>query len=94
MDVGATWAMANPKYKPGEPVLSEEALKFAGESCEGLHAYVMQQSLNGATDIPAKVPASYFDSECELKLTVGFKDLYDIFNLESLDVGLLRCWTL
>ena len=94
MDVGAAWAMANPKYKPGEPVLSEDALKFAGESCEGLHAYVMQQSLHGAIDIPAKVPASYFDSDGELKLTVGFNDLYDLFNLESLDVGLLRCWTL
>jgi len=86
--------MANPKYNPGEPMLSEEALKLAGPSCEGLHAYVMEQSANGAIDIPAKVPASYFDSDGELKLTVGFNDLYDLFNLDSLDVGLLRCWTL
>jgi hypothetical protein len=94
MDVGATWTMANPKYKPGEPMLSEEALKLAGSSCEGLHAYIMEQSANGAIDIPAKVAASYFDSEAELKLTVGFNDLYDLFNLKSLDVSLLRCWTL
>ena len=91
MDVGAAWTMANPKYKPSEPMLSEEALNLAGESCEGLHAYVMEQSANGAIDIPAKVAASYFDCEGELKLTVGFNDH---FNLESLDVGLLRCWTL
>ena len=36
MDVCASWTMANPKYKPGEPMLSEEALKLAGPSCEGL----------------------------------------------------------
>ena len=30
MDVGAVWTMANPKYKSGEPMLSEEALKIAG----------------------------------------------------------------
>jgi len=74
--------------------LSKEALKLAGESCEGLHAFVMQQSLHGATKISTKVPASCFDSDGELQLTVGFNDLYDLFNLDSLDVGLLRCWTL
>jgi len=94
MDVGAAWTMANPKYKPGEPMLSEEALKIAGESCEGLHAFVMQKSLHGTTEISAKVPASCFDTDGELQLTVGFNDLYDLFNLDSLDVGLLRCWTL
>jgi len=94
MDVGAAWTMANPKYKPGEPMLSEEALKLAGPNCEALNAYILQQSANGAIDIPAKVAASYFHSEDDLKLSVGFNDLYDLFNLESLDVSLLRCWTL
>ena len=54
----------------------------------------MEQSVNGAIDIPAKVAASYFDSKGELKLTVGFNDLYDLFNMKSLDMSLLRCWTL
>jgi len=94
MEVGSAWTTANPKYKPGEPMLSEEDLKLARPSCEALHAYVMQQIVNGAIDIPRKVAASYFYSEDELKLTVGFNDLYDLFNLESLDMSLLRCWTL
>jgi len=94
MEVGAVWTMPNPKYKPGEPMLSEKALKLSGPSCEALHAYIMEQSANGAIDIPTKVAASYFDSEDELKLAVGFNDLYDLFNLESLDMSLLRCWTL
>ena len=51
----------------------------------------MEQSANGAIDIPAKVAASYIHSEDDLKLSVGFNDLYDLFNLESLDVSLLRC---
>jgi len=54
----------------------------------------MQKSLHGTTEISAKVPASCFDTNGELQLTVGFNDLYDLFNLDSLDVGLLRCWTL
>ena len=72
-------------------MLSEKALKFAGPTCQALHAYIMKQSANGAIDIPAKVVASYFDSDAELKLIAGFNDLYDLFNLESLDVSLLRC---
>jgi len=91
MEVGAVWTTTTPKYKPGEPMLSEKALKLAGPSCEALHAYIMEQSANGAIDIPAKVAAYYFDSEDELKLAVGFNDLYDLFNLESLDMCLLRC---
>ena len=94
MEVGAVWTTTTPKYKPGEPMLSEKALKSVGPTCQALHAYIMKQSANGAIDIPAKVAASYFHSEGELKLTVGFNDLYDLSNFESLDVSLLRCWTL
>ena len=50
--------------------------------------------MNGAIDIPAKVAASYFHTEDDLKLVVGFNDLYDLYNLDSLDMSLLRCWTL
>ena len=94
MEVGTVWTMANPKYKPSEPMLSEKALKSAGPSCQALHAYIMKQSGNGAIDIPAKVAASYFHTEDDLKLAVGFNDLYDLYNLDSLDMSLLRCWTL
>jgi len=38
-------------------LLSEEALKAAGPSCESLHAYFMEQSANGADSITAKVAA-------------------------------------
>ena len=94
MEVGAVWTMANPKYKPGEPMLSEKALKLAAPTCQALHAYIMKQSANGAIDIPAKVAASYFHTEDDLKLAVRFNDLYDLYNLNSLDMSLLRCWTL
>ncbi|RLN30665.1 hypothetical protein C2845_PM05G13550 [Panicum miliaceum] len=75
-------------------MLSEEALKAAGPSCEALHAYFMEQSVNGVDDIHAKVDASYFESDGELSITVGFNDMYDLFNLDSLNISLLRCWTL
>jgi len=38
-------------------MLSEEALKAVGPSCESLHAYFMEQSANGADSITAKVAA-------------------------------------
>ncbi|CAL5078914.1 unnamed protein product [Urochloa decumbens] len=75
-------------------MLSEEALKAAGPSCEALHAYFMEQSVKGAHGIPAKVAESYFESDGELSFTIGFNDLYDLFNMDSLDVSLLRCWTM
>ena len=93
-NVATIWTTANPKYKPGEPMLSEKALKSAGPTCQALHAYIMKQSANGAIDIPAKVAASYFHTEDGLKLAVRFNDLYDLYNLNSLDMSLLRCWTL
>jgi len=75
-------------------MLSEETLKTAGPSCEALHAYFIEQSANGANGIPAKVATSYFESDGELSIIVGFNDLYDLFNLDSLDISLLRCWIL
>ncbi|KAG2634476.1 hypothetical protein PVAP13_2NG117100 [Panicum virgatum] len=93
-NVGTIWTTANPKYKLGEPLSSEEALEAAGQSCQSLHAYFMEQSAKGADSITAKVAASYFESDGELSITIGFNDLYDLFNMDSLDVGLLRCWTL
>jgi len=54
----------------------------------------MEQSAKGAHSITAKVVASYFESDGELSITIGFNDLYDLFNIDSLDVGLLRSWTL
>ena len=74
--------------------MSEEALEATGPSCQSLHAYFMEQSAKGAHSITTKVVASYFESDGELSITIGFNDLYDLFNIDSLDVGLLRCWTL
>ncbi|CAN6362991.1 unnamed protein product [Urochloa humidicola] len=75
-------------------MLSEEALKAAGPSCEVLHGYFMEQSVKGTNDISAKLAQSYFENDGELSFRVEFNDWYDLFNLDSLDVSLLRCWTL
>ena len=75
-------------------MLSEEALKAARTSCTTLHAYYMEQSKNGVTGIPASVPQSYFQSDADLTLTCAFNYLYDLFNLDGLDVSFLRLWTL
>ncbi|CAN6338265.1 unnamed protein product [Urochloa humidicola] len=75
-------------------MLLVEDLKTAGPRFASLHAYFVEQSAKGDTGISAKVPASYFQSDGELTFTIGFSDLYDLFNKDRLDVSLLRCWTL
>ncbi|CAN6210167.1 unnamed protein product [Urochloa humidicola] len=93
-NVVIAWTKANPNYKPGERMLSEEDSKAAGPACVGLYAYYMEHSAQGKTGILAQVARSYFRSDGDLEWTVQFSDLYDLFNNGGLDVCLLRCWTL
>ncbi|CAN6351802.1 unnamed protein product [Urochloa humidicola] len=92
--VAFVWTQPNPKYKPGEPMLSVQDLNAGGPIFVSLHDYFMAQSAKGAIGISAKVVASYFQSDGELTFTIAFSDLYDLFNKGGLDVSLLRCWTL
>ena len=40
---GSVWTQANPKFKFGEPFLSEIELEMAGPRCVALHAWYMKE---------------------------------------------------
>ena len=85
--------MDNPKYKSGQPMLTESELKEAGKSVALLHDYYMTGSKKGQESIVVQYQYKHFLSTASYFL-IGFSDLYDLFNISELDVSLLRCWAL
>jgi hypothetical protein len=79
--VGAMWTQANTKYKPGEPMLSEEDLRTVGPSCQELHNHYMLESANSVENIGVQFDPCHFETEKPGNFYVGFNDLYDLFNL-------------
>jgi hypothetical protein len=82
------------KYKPGAPMLSEANVDAAGPNCAKLHAYVMEHSKDKPA-FPAKVDRDCFKGGCgALMLNIEFSSVYNLITLASLDVTLMRLWTL
>ncbi|CAO2152651.1 unnamed protein product [Urochloa humidicola] len=93
---GTIWTRPNPKFKYGFPMLTDADLKSAGTATSALHGYYLQNSkVRKKSGIVVKFKNIHLlrsnDTEC---FPVGFNDLYDLFNIEALDVSLLRCFTL
>ncbi|CAN6374647.1 unnamed protein product [Urochloa humidicola] len=93
---GTIWTRPNPKFKYGFPMLTDADLKSAGTATSALHGYYLQNSKGRKNSgIVVKFKNIHLfrsnDTEC---FPVGFNDLYDLFNIEALDVSLLRCFTL
>jgi hypothetical protein len=83
-----------PKYKPGAPMLSEANVKAAGPNCAKFHAYVMEHSKDKHA-FPAKLDQDYFKGGWGgLMLNTDFSSVYNLITLASLDVTLMRLWTL
>jgi hypothetical protein len=93
-----TWAMVNPNYKFGKSLLNYGVLKKAVPSTRKLHTFYMQR---GKSDDDSQIMVALrpgtnawlkrVESSNELQqLPVQLIDLYDIFNLDALDLTLLR----
>jgi hypothetical protein len=91
------WAMANPNYKFGKNLLSDGDLKKAALFTRKLHTFCMQRgksdddsdimvALRPGTNAWLKRDES---SNALQKLPVQLSDLYDLFNLDALDLTLL-----
>ncbi|RLM79854.1 hypothetical protein C2845_PM12G10760 [Panicum miliaceum] len=89
----SVWTKDNPKYKPGEPMLSEEDLNVVRPSSLTLHNHYMVQSACGVENIFVSYQECHFGSDTDT-FPVQFCDLYDLFNLDALDISLLRCFSL
>jgi hypothetical protein len=93
------WAMVNPNYKFGKSLLSVGDLKKAAHFTRKLHTFYMQR---GKSDDDSQIMVALRartnawpqrdESSNELQqLPVQLRDLYDLFNLDALDLTLLHC---
>ena len=89
------WTQENPKYIYGRALLTAAELENAGPATTSLHNYYMQLCKEKMKYIVASYKRVHFlreaEEECYL---LCFNDLYDLFNLDALDVSLLRSFTL
>jgi hypothetical protein len=96
------WAMVNPNYKIGKSLLSDGDLKKAAPFTRKLHTFYMQigKSNDDSQIMVAFQPGTNAwpqrdESSNELQqLPVQLSDLYDLFNLDALDLIILRCFIL
>jgi hypothetical protein len=90
--------MANPNYKFGKNILSDGDLKKVAPFTRKLHTLYMQRGeSDDASDIMVALgPRTNAwlkrdESSNELQhMPVQLSDLYDLFNLDALDLTLLR----
>ncbi|CAL5006642.1 unnamed protein product [Urochloa decumbens] len=91
----SAWTRANPRFNYGQPMLTADELNSAGPATISLHNYYLKGCAEKKKDILVQFRRAHLlrslDKECFL---VGFNDLYDLFNVDALDVSLLRCFTL
>jgi hypothetical protein len=84
---------ANPKFAMGQLMLTaNELLRKVGQPCINLHNYYIQNYQRGIDKI-----VSYKDRHFLVGhdiFIVTFSNLYDLFNLDALDISLMNRFTL
>jgi hypothetical protein len=96
------WAMANPNYKFEKNLLSDDDLKKGAPFTRKLHTFYMQRGKSdGDSDIMVALrPETNAwlkrdkSSNALQQLPVQLSDLYNLFNLDALDLTLLRYFIL
>jgi hypothetical protein len=83
---------ANPKFVMGKLMLTVDAFKQAGKSCVELHNYYINNYKKGQ-DIVASYKEEHFLMGNNIFL-ISWSGLYDLFNLDALDISLMRYFTL
>jgi hypothetical protein len=83
---------ANPKFAMGRPILTVDALKLGGKSCVELHNYYIN-NFNKGQDIIVSYKEQHFLVGDDI-FVISWSDLYDLFNIDALDVSLMCCFTL
>jgi hypothetical protein len=78
----------NSKFVMGRPMLTVDALKLAGKSCVKVHNYYINNYHKGQ-DIIVSYKDRHFLVSDDIFLISWF-DLYDLFNLDALDLRLMH----
>ena len=90
----SAWTKANPKFKYGEAMIREKENDSCGPSSVALHTYYLAACAEQKVGITVNFnPFQLGHTESADDFVVGFNDLYDLFNLDGLDMSLLRCFS-
>ena len=87
------WTSAHSKFVMGNPMLSELDLATAGVNTKGLHKHYMTHANDDNTSIVGQFKAEGLHSGPGF-FSISWSNLYDVFNLDALDISLIRCLTL
>ena len=89
---GSVWNRANAKFKFRERFLSEIELEKARPRCVARHAWYMKEcEEKRTTGMVAMFKKQHFLREAYTEFfAMGLEDLFDLFTLDGLDIGLLR----
>jgi hypothetical protein len=83
---------ASPKYVRGQPILTINQLHEASQYCVELHNYYIQNYRTGQ-----EIIVQFKDRHILVGgniFVITFSDLYDLFNVNALDISLMHCFTL
>jgi hypothetical protein len=83
---------ANPKLVMGKPMLTVDTLHKASKPCVELYNYYINNYKSGQ-DIIVSYKDLHFLVGDDIFL-ISWSDIYDLFNLDVLDVSLMRWFTL
>jgi hypothetical protein len=83
---------ANLKYVRGQPMLTTNLLRQAGQYCVELYNYYIQ-NCKMDQDIIVQFKGRQFLMDDDI-FVITFSNLYDLFNLDALDISLMRYFTL
>jgi hypothetical protein len=90
--LSSTMAQANLKFVMGKLMLTADVLHKAGQPCVNLHNYYMNNYKSGQNMIvPYKDHLFLVGDDFFL---ISFSDLYDLSNIDVLDVSLMHCFAL
>ena len=87
------WTSAHSKFVMGNSMLLELDLATAGVNTKGLHKHYMTHANGDDASIVGHYKAVDLHSGPGY-FSVSWSDLYDVFNLDALDISLIRCLTL
>jgi hypothetical protein len=85
-------SQANLKFVMGMPMLTANMLHKVGKPCVELHNYYINNYKSGQ-DIIVSYKEHHFLVGDDIFLISWF-DLYNLFNLDALDVSLMHCFAL
>jgi hypothetical protein len=83
---------AHPKFEKGKRMLNTNELCKAGRFCVELHNYYIL-NWKKIDVIVVKYRQGHFLTDDGVFI-ISLSDLYDLFNLDTLDISLMRCFTL